>query len=444
MTRIRCYPVPISYSNLIKRPESPGRRRIKGILVCCIVLCLICGIGQAYSLENTTSEDRFLIGTKLYLNADSKAGMTSGGSSGSGGGSSNAVLLWTATLPDTVTAVDMRPDGAVVVAGTADGNVTLFNSSGTTLWAVPSGGPVSAVGIADDGNSIVAGTGDRLMMLDAAGRIVWTVDARSRVLGAGISPDGDRCAAGTVAGDLLVTDNRGGILQDILLGSAVNTVAAGSDDALIAAGTENGTICFLDAEGDVLWTHDAGSPVLSVSMTGDGTVIGAGTGDGAVVMLDSEGREDPARTAGSAVNAVHLDTDGSALGAGTGGGYAYLMNGAGIKTWQYGRMKSPEGENCAVTAIALSSSADYLVIGSDNRNVYYFAFTSRLPPTVTKEPEPVAPASAGDGAPAAMRTTPAAGVAAAEALTPQEAPGFCAAVSLGAATVVAASRRRGR
>lgn len=444
MTRIRCYPVPISYSNLIKRPESPGRRRIKGILVCCIVLCLICGIGQAYSLENTTSEDRFLIGTKLYLNADSKAGMTSGGSSGSGGGSSNAVLLWTFRFPAAVTAVDIRPDGAVVPVGTADGNITLLNSTGTTLWTVPSGSPVSAVGIADGGDAVVTGTGNLLMMLDAGGSVVWTVDAGSRVLGAGISPDGDCCAAGTAAGDLFVTNNRGGVLWKVPLGSAVNTVAVGSEGALVAAGTEDGTIRLLNATGGVLWTHDAGSAVRGVSLTGNGAVIAAGTADGAVIMLDSEGREDPARTAGSAVNAVHLDTDGSALGAGTGGGYAYLMDGAGIKTWQYGRMKSPEGENCAVTAIALSSSADYLVIGSDNQNVHYFAFTSRLPPTVTKEPEPVAPASAGDGAPAAMRTTPAAGVAAAEALTPQEAPGFCAAVSLGAATVVAASRRRGR
>ncbi|MDN7013416.1 hypothetical protein FGW20_10270 [Methanoculleus sp. FWC-SCC3] len=444
MTLIRAYPGPIFKNSHLNRSKTSGRREIGKILVCLITLCLITGMGQAHNLDNATgtSQDAVQVGTKLYLHAGDGGGTTSAGGSG-GGGSCNAVLLWTATLPDTVTAVDMRPDGAVVVAGTADGNVTLFNSSGTTLWAVPSGGPVSAVGIADDGNSIVAGTGDRLMMLDAAGRIVWTVDARSRVLGAGISPDGDRCAAGTVAGDLLVTDNRGGILQEIPFGSAVNTVAAGSDGALIAAGTENGTIRLLDAEGDVLWTHDAGSPVLSVSMTGDGIVIGAGTGDGAVVMLDGEGQGDPVWTAASAANTVHLDADGSALGAGTGGGYAYLMDGTGIKTWQYGRMKTLDGENRAVTGIALSSSADYLVIGSDNRNVYYFAFTSRLPPTVMKETEPVNPSSA-EAAPAVTRTSPASVGAVAEALTPQEAPGFCVAACLGAVAIAAASRRKGR
>nr|WP_197018505.1 PQQ-binding-like beta-propeller repeat protein [Methanoculleus sp. MH98A] len=331
-----------------------------------------------------------------------------------------------------------------MVVGTADGNVTHLNSSGTTLWTVPSGDPVSAVGIADDGNGIVAGTGDRLMMLDAGGHVIWTVDAKSRTLGAGISPDGNHCAAGTIAGDLLVTDNRGGVLQKILLESAVNTVAVGSEGKFVTAGTENGTIRLLGAEGDVLWTHDAGSAVQSVSMTGDGTIIGAGTGGGAVVMLDGEGKGGTVWTAASAANAVHLDADGSTLGTGTSGGYAYLMNGAGLRTWQYGRMKNIDGKNCAVTGIALSASADYLVIGSDNRNVYYFAFTSRLPPTVMKEPEPAAPPSAGEGAHASMRTTPAAGVAVAEALTPQEAPGFCAAACLGALAVVAASRRRGR
>ena len=117
------------------------------------------------------------------------------------------------------------------------------------------------------------------------------------------------------------------------------------------------------------------------------------------------------------------------------------MNGAGLRTWQHGRMKNLDGKNCAVTGIALSSSADYLVIGSDNRNVYYFAFTSRLPPTVIKELEPAFPE---ETPAAAMKTTSAAGVAAAEALTPQEAPGFSVALCLGALAVVAVSRRRGR
>lgn len=441
MTRIRCYPTQIAHSSLIKRPKPPGHRRIEGILACFITLCLICGMGQAYSLENVTSEDRFLVGTKLYLNADSGGGTTSSGSSGSGGGSSAPVLLWTSRFPAAVTAVDIRADGAVVVVGTADGNVTLLNSSGTTLWTVPGDDPVSAVGIADDGNGIAAGTGDLLMVLDAGGSVVWTVDAGSKVLGAAISPDGDCCAAGTGAGDLLVTDNRGSVLWSVPLGSAVNTVAVGSGGMLVAAGTENGTTRLLDAESNVLWTHGTGAAVHSVSMTGDGAVIGAGTAGGTVVMLDGEGKGGTVWTAESAANAVHFDADGSALGVGTDGGYAYLMNGAGLRTWQYGRMKSLDGKNCAVTGIALSSSADYLVIGSDNRNVYYFAFTSRLPPTVMKELEPAFP----EATPAAaMKTTSAAGVAAAEALTPQEAPGFSAALCLGALAVVAVSRRRGR
>ena len=442
MTRIRCYPVPISNSSLIKRPESPGRGRIKGILACFIVLCLICGMGQAYGLENATSQDEFLIGTKLFLNADGEAGTASGGSSG--GGSSAAVPFWTSRVPAAVTAVDIRADGAVVVVGTADGNVTLLNSSGTTLWSVPSGDPVSAVGIADGGDAVVTGTGDLLMMFDAGGHAIWTVDAGSKVLGAGISPEGDCCAAGTAAGDLLVTNNRGDVLWKAPLGSAVNTVAVGSKGTLVAAGTEDGIIRLLNAEGDMLWTHEAVSSVRGVSMTGDGAVTGAGTAGGAVIMLDGEGKGDPVWTAESAVNAVHLDADGSALGAGTGGGYAYLINGAGIKIWQYGRVKSLDGENRAITGIALSSSADYLVIGSDNQNVYYFTLTSRPPPTVLKEPKPVAPLSAGEGAPAVMRTNPVVGVAVAEAMTPQKAPGFCAAVCLGAVAVIAASRRRGR
>ncbi|MDK2890077.1 MAG: hypothetical protein PWR21_709 [Methanoculleus sp.] len=448
MTRRGADSSPIFKNSHLRRSKPPGRREIQTILACLITLCLITGTGQAYNQNNTTgtSQDGIQIGTKLYLYTGDGTGTSSSGGS-NGGGAHTAVLLWTYTFPAAVTAIDMPTDGSAVVVGTAGGNVTLLNSSGTALWTWRSGAPVTGVGISAGGDAVAAGSGERLAMLDAGGRALWTLEAGSRVLGADISPDGNYCIAGTTAGDVLLTGNRGGLLRKMALESAVTAVAVGSNGTFAAAGTDNGTIRLLNDTGTVLWTYDAGNAVQSVSMTDGGNAVAAGTAGSTVLLLDGGGRGEPVWTGDGQVNAVHLDRHGSMIGAGTGDGHAYLLTDAGIRTWDYGRVRSPEGEDCAVTGIAFSSPADYLAVGSDNGNVYYFAFTSQAPPTVTLEQETATSKPDHSAALfAGMQAAPDSGSGTNPTgdPAPQGAPGFCAAAGLGAVAVAAALRRKGR
>jgi len=447
MTQKGGYQGPILKNNHVIRLKSSGGREGWRVLTCLIMLCLIAGTSQAYSSDNPTgtASQEVQIRTELYLYPEA-GNSVSWGNSGGGDGLS-AVLLWTHTFPGAVTAISMPTDGSAVAVGTAGGEIALLNSSGSLLWTYQSGAPVTGLGITAGGSTIAAGTGNRIMMLDADGQILWTMDTGSRVLGAGISPEGKYCAAGTAAGDILLTNSRGGLLWKTQPGSAVTAVAVGPDGAFVAAGTEDGSIYLLNSRGDVLWTHDAGSAVQSVSIAAGGSAVAAGTAGSTVLLLDNEGRGGAVWTGDDPIYAVHLDPRGSRIGAGTGGGYAHLLNGAGVRLWEFGRVWSPEGENSAVTAVAFSSPPDYLAIGSDNGNVYYFIFASRTPPTVILEQGTVTPEATssatllGDmqAAPEMDSTHGEGGDPA-----PQEAPGSSLAVALGAIAIMAVFRRIGR
>lgn len=447
MTQNGGYQGPILKNSHVKRLKSSGGRGVWRILTCLIMLCLIAGTGQAYSSDNATgtASQGVQIRTELYLYPEA-GNSVSQGDSGGGGGLS-AILLWTHTFPDAVTAISMPTDGSAVAVGTAGGEIALLNSSGSVLWTYQSDAPITGLGITTGGSAIAAGTGNRIMMLDAGGQVLWTMDTGSRVLGAGISPEGKYCAAGTAAGDILLTNSRGGLLWKTQPGSAVTAVAVGPDGAFVAAGTEDGSIYLLNSRGDVRWTHDAGSAVQSVSIAAGGSTVAAGTAGSTVLLLDNEGRGGTIWTGDDPINAVHLDPRGSRVGAGTDRGYAHLLNGAGVRLWEFGKVWSPEGENSAVTAVTFSSPADYLAIGSDNHNVYYFTFASRTPPTVILEqgtvtPETTTPATLRGDMQAAPEIDSTPGDTADPA--PQEAPGYSLAVALGAIAVTAVYRRTGR
>ncbi|MCK8519196.1 WD40 repeat domain-containing protein [Methanoculleus sp. 7T] len=440
MTQIWDYPGPITKINHKNGSKPSGAHKIGRVLACLIMLCLVTGIGQAYSLDDAADTSKGVqITTRLYLCAGDENG---GSSRGSGGGDSpTAALLWTYAFPDAVTTIGMPTDGSAVAFGTAGGEIGLLNSSGTLLWTHQSGAPVTGVGITAGGSTIAAGAGDRVMMLDAGGRVLWSMGAGSKVLGVGISPDGKYCVAGTEAGDVLLINSRGGLLRKISLGSAVTAVAVGSDGAFVAAGTDDGSIHLLNFRGDVLWTYDAGSAVQSVSIADGGSAV-AGTAGSKVFLLDNAGEGGPVWMSDGPICTVRLDPHGSVIGAGTDGGYAHLLSSAGARIWEYGKVRSPEGENSAVTAVAFSSPADYLAVGSDNGNVYYFSFSSRTPPTVLPEPQTVAPEPAQTATAVLREQAASRAAAAAEGMTPQEAPGFSAAVGLGAVAIVAALRRK--
>ncbi len=460
MTQIRGYSAPIFNKSQFKRTKPSGHRRSGMILACLITLCLIVGIGQAHSLDGTigTPQKGVQVETRLYLNGGDGSGNENGSengggngdgnggrsgdgtriaSSGSGGGGSRtATLLWTHTFPDAVTTIDMPADGSAVAVGSAGGNITLLNSNGTPFWTSGFGAPVAGIGISAGGSIIAGGAGDQLVMLDSGGQTLWTIEAGNTVLGADISSDGNYSVAGTTAGDVFFVNDRGGLLWRRSLGSPVNAVAASADGSLVAAGTGDGNISLLDSRGDLLWTYDAGSAVQSVSIAAGGTTVAAGTAGSAVLLLDSKGKGTVVWTGDGPINALCLGPRGATIGAGTAGGYTHLLNSAGAGMWTFDRLMGPKGENCTVTGITLSSPADYLAIGSDNRNVYYFAFTAQPPPTMIpgQKTAPTDPADPGSFV-AEMQGAPA---------TPQEAPGFCAAAGLGAILAAAVLRRKDR
>lgn len=433
MTWNRGYQDPIQKKDRRKSSKLSGGRGTWRILSCLIMLCLIAGIGQAYSSDDApgTVAQSVEIRTKLYLHPETVGGISQSSAGGGGGGGLSAIRLWTHTFPDAVTAIGMPTDGSVVAAGTDGGEVALINSSGSVLWTYQSGAPVTGLGITGGGSALAAGAGSQIMMLDAHGQVLWALDTGSRVPGIGISPEGKCCAAGTAEGDILLVSSKGDLLWRAQPGGAVTAVSVGPDGAFTAVGTEDGSIYLLNSRGDLLWTYDAGSAVQGISVTGSGSIT-AGTSNSSLFLLNSRGQGKAVWTGDDPINAVLIDPRGLRIGVGTAEGYTHLLTSAGIRLW------SSEREKGAITAVAFSSPFDYLATGSDSGNISYFAFTARTPPTVILEQDTVTPATT-------TPTMPPAGIQAASVETvSQKAPGLSPAIALGAIVAIAISRRIAR
>ena len=429
MTQNGGYQGPILKKSHVKRLNTSGGRGVWRILTCLIMLCLIAGTGQASSDNATAPHHRDRSDRTLYP----EAGNSVCGDSGEAAASPPSC---SGPTPPGRSNCDQHADRRVGSCyGTAEDRPPEQQRKYSDL----------SIRRSNHGLGITTGECHRgedreriMMQCRRPGPGRWT--QASAWVG---SPEGKYCAAGTAAWDILLTHSRGGLLWKTQPGSAVTAVAVGPDGAFVAAGTEDGSIYLLNSRGDVRWTHDAGSAVQRVSIAPRGTSFAAGTAGSTVLLLTT--RRGGTVWRGDDPISGPLDPRGSRVGAGTDRVCApaeRCLVGSGVR-----QGLEPEGENSAVTAVTFSSPADYLAIGSDNHNVYYFTFASRTPPTVILEqgtvtPETTTPATLRGDMQAAPEIDSTPGDTADPA--PQEAPGYSLAVALGAIAVTAVYRRTGR
>lgn len=201
-----------------------------------------------------------------------------------------------------VSAVDVRDDGSVVVAGARGAEeerpfLSAFDGDGALLWsrAWNTLGTDTVAGVAVDRNEAwVAGTLDDrgwVERVDAEGASLWS---QQWVLDASVTrPEAVANFQGTVAlfgsrgrgGGVRVLSATGGLLSEVQV-ERMQAVNAGS--SLIAVG--DGVTRF-DAVGDALWSEELDAEARGVASTYDGGawVILSASGGLEAVRLDPEG-----------------------------------------------------------------------------------------------------------------------------------------------------------
>jgi WD40 repeat protein len=239
-----------------------------------------------------------------------------------------------AVLVDDITALDLSRDGKLVVAGSFNGVLRLWNVETGELLAERrshDGRSIQCVRFSSSGTRIASGSSDHTVHLwsdDLSGDPVILHGHSGVVSEVRFSQGGARLASSDRDGVIRVWDLDESISEPEVLRAHegyVNPVRYSPDGRLIASGAWDGTVRLWDSTtGEVLRTFDLrlpGSPsfgVTGLAFAGDGLRLAVGTTLGDVFVFD------PA--SGRLLNSAHLEVrlyrlafspDGDTLYAGT-------------------------------------------------------------------------------------------------------------------------------
>ncbi len=280
------------------------------------------------------------------------------------------------TAGGAIRSVAMSSDGALSVAGTADGNVHLFsNGTSTPVWSHAAGSAVNVVAISSDGNKIAAGTeGGKVLMFDRGSGIpAWSAEPGGSVLSLSLSADGTTLAAGTYLGVLALYPASSTPLWAVTTGGSVLSVAMPAAGGSLAAATSDGKLFhYVRAVAEPDWNVSLIQSFSSVAMSSDGTGIVAGGRDGRIYLMDSGGARLWNYSTGGSVNCVAISADGSTVAGGasmTNRLYLFAKS-SSTPLWS-----APGG---SLVSVAISSDGSCLAAGGYDNQVYLYGRSSSV------------------------------------------------------------------
>lgn len=129
-----------------------------------------------------------------------------------------------------------------VLIGSGDGAISLYSRQGDLLLETQLGYAVKALDVTPNGGLIIAGckNGAAYLLDGSDGRRLWSYQARDEVNGVSIANDGGLIALGSEDGTAYLLDRQGKALQSMAQDSPVLSVALSGDGDLLALGTLGG------------------------------------------------------------------------------------------------------------------------------------------------------------------------------------------------------------
>ena len=193
-----------------------------------------------------------------------------------------------------ILSVALRPDGQRLAAGTANGEVRLWDAQGRLLQVLQGHtNRVRTVNFSPDGRLIVSGSEDQTVR-------IWDVESgeclkiltghTNRVRAAGFSPDSNWLASGGDDQVILIWDVKTGRCLNTLHGhtNRINAVGVSPDGKLIASGSDDQTVGVWDARTGKNLKYLPGTThqIYSLSFSRDSSRIVSGSEDQAIQIWD--------------------------------------------------------------------------------------------------------------------------------------------------------------
>jgi len=268
-----------------------------------------------------------------------------------------------------VSSVAFSPDGEILVSGSADNTVKLWDIKTGKLINTLEGHTafVNSVAFSPVGNILASGSDDNTFKLwdIKTGKLINTLEGHNNdVNSVAFSPDGEILASGSNDNTIKLWDIKTGKLIKTLKGNNwyVTSVAFSPDGDILASGSWDTTIKLWDIKTGKLIKTLKGHNwyVTSVAFSPDGDILASGSRDWTIKLWDIKtGNLINTLEHTYWVNSVAFSPDGEILASGSGDKTIKLWD---IKTGKL--INTLEGHQRSVTSVAFSPDGEIIASGS--------------------------------------------------------------------------------
>jgi len=276
---------------------------------------------------------------------------------------------------DSVFSVAFSPDGNMIVSGSSDNTLRLWDLHGNQIGQPFRGheDSVWSVAFSPDGNMIVSGSFDKtLRMWDLQGNQIGSPfqGHEDSVWLVAFSPDGEAIVSGSSDKTLRLWDLQGNQIGLPFLGheDTVSSVAFSPDGEAIVSGSWDNTLRMWDLQGNQIGLPFLGHEgwVRSVAFSPDGKVIVSGSDDKTLQLWDLQGNQIGLPFLGheETVSSVAFRSDSKAIVSGS--------NDNTLRLWdlQGNQIGLPFlGHEDWVRSVAFRSDGKAIISGSDDNTL---------------------------------------------------------------------------
>jgi len=281
---------------------------------------------------------------------------------------------------DSVISVSFSPDGSMIVSGSGDNTLRLWDAkTGEAIGQPLSGhtGAVNSVAFNPDGNTVASGSFDKTVRLwDVnTGKAIGQLFSHAQpVTSVAFSPDGNTIVSGSWDNTVWLWDlNTEEAIAQPFSGHTkpILSVAFSPDGNTIVSGSWDKTVRLWNVEtGEAIGQPFSGhtKPVLSVFFSPDGSTIVSSSDDSTVRLWDVETGEVIGQLFfghPKTVNSVAFSPDGNTIVSGSEDGTVQLWD---IKTGEV-RGQPFSGHIETVNSVAFSPNGDTIASGSWDKTV---------------------------------------------------------------------------